>query len=194
MKFNKFFILTLYLIIFSLSGFSQTIFYVDQQNGSDTNNGTSDATAFETFDEAEASVSPGDTIEIIGEYHNSSYNSSYSFGAVNDAHLWNKENSIRIHNLHGSAGNYITIKPYDSNTVLKGDGANIFRVTSSSYLKIEGFTITGEVDNIPLWSGYFSDISTPKNNSGPNKESASNFLSICGKTFVGWITTGSLWL
>lgn len=150
MRFNRFLLLTISALGLSITSFAQITYYVDQLNGSDTNNGTSVASAFETFDEAEGSVSAGDTIEIIGEYTNQSYNPTYSFGAVNDAHLWNSENTIRIHNLNGSSGNYITIKPYDSNTVLKGDGANIFRVTSSSYLKIEGFNMEGEVDNIPL--------------------------------------------
>lgn len=150
MRLNRFLLFTISALVLSITSFAQTTYYVDQQNGSDANNGTSVSTAFETFDEAEGAVSAGDTIEIIGEYTNSSYNSTYSFGAVNDAHLWNSENTIRIHNLNGSSGNYITIKPYNSNTLLKGDGANIFRVTSSSYLKIEGFNMQGEVDNIPL--------------------------------------------
>ncbi|APY08230.1 hypothetical protein BWZ20_07910 [Winogradskyella sp. J14-2] len=130
--------------------FAQTTYYVDQQNGSDSNNGTSIATAFETFDEAENQVSPGDTIEIVGEYTNSSYNPSYSYSVEHDSHLWHAENTIRINNLNGSAGNYITIKAHDENTVLRGDGANIFRVTNSSYLRIEDFNIEGEVERIPL--------------------------------------------
>ncbi len=130
--------------------FAQTTYYVDQQNGSNSNNGTTTTTAYETFDKAKNNVSAGDTIEIIGEYKNPSYNASYSYSAENDAHLWHAENTIRIHNLNGSAGNFITIKAHNNSTVLKGDGANIFRVTNSSYLKIEDFNIHGEVDNIPL--------------------------------------------
>lgn len=139
-----------FLLLTCIYSFAQTTYYVDQQNGLDSNNGTSTSTAFQTFTKAKNSVSAGDTIEIIGEYKNPSYNASYSYSAENDAHLWHSENTIRVHNLNGSAGNFITIKAYDSNTILKGDGANIFRVTNSSYLKIEDFNIQGEVDNIPL--------------------------------------------
>ncbi len=142
-----------YLILLFLTAhcsWTQTTYYVDQQNGNDSNNGTSVANAFETFDEAESTVSHGDTIEIIGVYANQSYNGTYTFGAVNDAHLWNGENTIKINGLNGAPGNYITIKPHDSNTILKGDGANILRIVDSSYLIIEAFNIQGEVDNIPI--------------------------------------------
>mgnify|MGYP002712955008 CR=1 FL=1 len=139
------------ILLFLLQiGYSQTTYYVDQQNGNDSNNGTSIATAFSSFDEASNQVMPGDTIEIIGEYANTSYNPTYSFGAVDDAQLWNGENTIKISGLNGAPGNYITIKAHDGNTVLKGDGANILRIVSSSYLIVEGFNIHGEVDNIPL--------------------------------------------
>lgn len=127
-----------------------SIYYVDQQNGDDSNDGTTPNTAFQSFDQAQSVVSPGDTIKIMGEYHNTSYNPNYSFGAVSDAHLWHAENTIKINNLHGSEGNPITIKAYDENTVLKGDGANIFRITDSSFLNIEDFNIEGEVNTIPL--------------------------------------------
>lgn len=133
---------------------AQTTYYVDQQNGSDSDNGTSISTAYKTFDKAKDMVSAGETIEIIGEYTNPSYNANYSYTVEHDAHLWHSENTIRIHNLNGSAGNYITIKAHNSNTVLKGDGANIFRVTSSSYLKIEDFNIEGEVTRIPLSTAH----------------------------------------
>lgn len=133
---------------------AQTTYFVDQQNGNDSNNGITTATAFETFDVAEAQVLAGDTIVIIGTYSNPSYNANYSYTAEDDAHLWHAENTIRIHNLNGTAGNYITIKAHDDNTVLKGDGANIFRVTNSSYLKIENFNIEGEVTKIPLSTAH----------------------------------------
>ncbi|WP_452224011.1 T9SS type A sorting domain-containing protein [Lacinutrix chionoecetis] len=135
-----------------LSAFThaQTTYYVDQQNGSDASNGTSVSTAFETFDKAKNEVSAGDTIEIIGEYSNPSYNPNYTYTTEHDAHLWHAENTIRINNLNGSAGNYITIKAHNNSTVLKGDGGNIFRITNSSYLKIEDFNMEGEVDRIPL--------------------------------------------
>lgn len=150
MIFSKFNFTLLLSILFCTITFAQKTYYVNQDNGKDTYNGTSIASAFETFEKAVSKVSAGDTIEIIGTYKNPKYNSSYTFGKENDAHLWHAENTIRVTNLKGSEGKYITIKAHNSNTLLKGDGANIFRVTGSSYLKIEGFNIEGEVENISL--------------------------------------------
>ena len=67
---------------------------------------------------------------------------TYIFGMV--------KTLLKFNNVNGTPGNYISFKPYDNTTILKGDGANILRVTNSSYLRIEGFEIYGEVNNIPL--------------------------------------------
>jgi len=136
--------------IVSMLNAQHTTYYVDQQNGSNSNNGTSVSTAFSNFDTAKNLVQAGDSIVIIGTYHNPSYNPNYTYNSPADGHLWHKENTIKINNLNGSAGNYITIKAHDSNTKLLGDGANIIRVTNSSYLRFEGFDMEGEVERIPL--------------------------------------------
>ena len=129
---------------------AQASWFVSQQNGSDSNDGLSVDKAFQTFKQALSSVSPGDTIFIVGEYHNNSYNPSYTYTTPDDAHLWSAENTIKIKDLHGKEDAYITIKSYDENTVLKGDGTNIVRVVNSSYLRFENLHIYGEVENIPL--------------------------------------------
>ena len=132
----------------------QTSWYVDQQNGSSSNNGKTPESALNKFDDAAASVNPGDTIFIIGEYHNKSYNPDYTYTVPDDSHLWNSENSISVSGLHGTSSAYITITAYqgfpDRPTVIRGDGANIFRVRNCSFLRIVGLEIEGEVNNIPL--------------------------------------------
>lgn len=145
------------MVLLLVNGFAQTTFYVDQTNGDDSNNGTSPSTAFQTFNKALDMISTGDNsdgdvIEIMGEYHNPSYDPNYEYtdGYDHDPHLWHAEKTIKISNIHGNLDNYITIKAYDQNTKLKGDGSNIFRVLSCSYLIIKDFNIEGEVDNIPL--------------------------------------------
>ena len=131
--------------------FAQTNYYVSQQTGSDNNNGQSPSSPYKTVDEALNSIQSGDTLWFMGEFTNASYNPNYSYdNNINDPHIWHQENTIRINNLNGAPGQYISLKAYDHNTVLKGDGANILRITNSSYLRIEGFEIYGEVDNIPL--------------------------------------------
>lgn len=138
------------LSLIATCAIGQTTYYVDQTNGDDTFNGTSPSTAFETVNFAAGILIPGDTLEIIGEYVNASFNSNFTYTNEYDPNLWHAENSIRLNNLHGSTGNYITIRAHDQNTLLKGDGANIFRVTNCSYLRIENFTINGQVESIPL--------------------------------------------
>ena len=144
-------IIVLILIVFtSQVALSQTSYFVDQQTGDDANNGLTLSTSVESIDAALNLISAGDTVFIVGEYKNPSYNASFIYGNDNEPHLWHAENSISINNLNGNASAYITIKAFDSNTILKGDGANIFRVQNSSYLRIEGFEVEGEVQNIPL--------------------------------------------
>ncbi len=151
MKLKQHLLLLLLASIWTLTSFAQTNYFVDKVNGSDSNNGISSATPFQTIEEAVNNVNPGDTILIMGIYTNDSYNPNYSYsGNINDSHIWHQENTIRINGLNGSASNYITIKAFDSNTILKGDGANIFRVQNSSYLRIEGLELSGEVENILL--------------------------------------------
>lgn len=133
-----------------LMGFSQTSYYVNQQNGSPVNDGLSTASAFNAINSAIAIVQPGDTIFLMGEFVNPSYGTDYTFTTVDDPKYWHGENTIRISNLHGNASGYITIKAYDTNTLLKGDGGNIFRIQNCSYLRIENLHILGEVNNIPL--------------------------------------------
>ena len=141
------------IILFSNSLFvvSQTNYYINQQSGLDSNNGLSIGNAFKTMDEAKTHLSPGDTLFFIGEFKNDNYNPTFTYDSnINNAHIWHQENTIRINGLHGTAGNYITLKAFNENTVLKGDGANIFRMTNCSYIIIDGLEIYGEVENIPL--------------------------------------------
>lgn len=109
-----------------------------------------------------AVIGPGDVVIIVGEYANASYNANYSFDFgisacdpddgddILNTNLWHAENTINIRNVHGAAGQYITIRAKDSNTVLKGDGANIFWMVNCSYFRIEGLKIRGETPNISL--------------------------------------------
>ena len=147
---NKHLITLLFIAISSLA-FSQTSWYVSKEVGSNSNNGQDPNNPFKTVDNAVTHLNPGDTLFIMGEYSNDNYDHDYSFeGDINDPHIWLQEHSFKITNLNGNANAYITIKSYDENTVIKGDAANIIRITHSSYLRIEGLNIYGEVENIPL--------------------------------------------
>ena len=152
MRLAAIFLSSLFLLS-SLSLSAQAAWYVSTTLGSNSNGGLSPSAPLQTVQYAINSgfIAPGDTIYFVGQNSNVSYNPAYSFsGNINDPHIWTQENSVSINNLNGTANNYIYIRPYDNTTVLKGDGANIFRIQNSSFLKIEGFELYGEVENIPL--------------------------------------------
>lgn len=95
-------------------------------------------------------------IILMGEFTNPSYSSTYKIPVpatkadmINPI-LWSGENTVLFSNYKGEAGKYITIRPYDSNTIIRGNGGNIFRVQNSEYLIIKDFVIEGEVDNITV--------------------------------------------
>src|SRR5512141_662783 len=62
-------IITLLLMICSLNLFSQTIYYVKQRSGNDSNNGTSWATAFQTLQKAINTISTGQIWVAAGTYY-----------------------------------------------------------------------------------------------------------------------------
>lgn len=146
----KFLITTLSILLTTLT-FGQTAWYVSQTNGNDTeNDGKSPNKAFATISRVTEVVKAGDEIVLVGTFTNTSYDEAFEFTNVHDAQLWHQENTIRINGLHGKKDAYITIRPHNSQTILRGDGANIFRVMNSSCLRIKNFIIEGEVKNIPL--------------------------------------------
>lgn len=136
------------------------VFYLNQNGNPEldpvTNrpDGLSTTTAFQDVDEAIDALAPGDTLYIMGELNNPSYNPDYTFqGNVDDPYLWHAENTIRIHNLHGTPDAYITITSYDKDSqmaVIRGDGGNLMRITDSSFLRIEYLELYGQVEHIPL--------------------------------------------
>ena len=153
MIFKKYFFLAFLFSNFFIYSQNHT-YFVNQQNGNDNHNGLSLSSALKNVDEAITRVSPGDTISIVGTYYNPSYNPNYTYNAPNDSHLWHKENTIKISGLDGNSNAYITLKAYDQNTKILGDGANIIRLTNCSYLRIEGLNLEGEVDRIPMSTAH----------------------------------------
>lgn len=143
-----------------------TTWYIDQQNGSNGNGGMSSTDAFQTIDKvfrgANAVVGAGDTVVLIGEFTNPSYDPNFTFNYgmspcnpddgddIANPQLWHQENTVNIRNVNGTKDAYITIRPFDANTVLKGDGANIFRMVDCSYIRIEDLKIRGETPNISV--------------------------------------------
>ena len=141
----------LFLLFCTFSANAQSSYYVNQVDGNDSSTGLSLNQAFESVEYAVDFLEPGDTLFFVGEFVNDSYQDDYNFsGNINDPYIWTQENTVRINNLNGTQNNYITLKAYNDETVMRGDGANIFRLFNCSYLRIEDFNIYGEVENISL--------------------------------------------
>lgn len=145
------------ILSLSINLFSQTNHYVNQVSGNNSNDGLTPTTAVGlnangTLPSAFlATIAPGDTIFFIGTFTNPSYSTLSPVGVpVDHPRFWHGENTLRFNNLNGAPNNYITLKAYDNSTLIKGDGGNLIRIQNSSYLKIEGFNIEGEVNNLPL--------------------------------------------
>lgn len=145
------------ITVISLNLFSQTNHYVNQVSGNNSNNGLTPATAVGLTSTGSlpstflATIAPGDTIFFMGTFTNPSYTTSSPVGLpVDHPRFWHGENTLRFNNLNGAPNLYVTLKPYDNTTLIKGDGGNLIRVQNCSYLKIEGFNVEGEVNNLPL--------------------------------------------
>ena len=129
---------------------SAAVYYLDQRDGDDANDGLALDRAFKTAKASVKSLAPGDELRIVGQLANPSYDPTYRFGDVSDAHLWHGENTLTVSDVHGTADGWITITSHNTSSVLKGDGANIVRVQKSSYIRLRNLHVQGEVDNIPL--------------------------------------------
>lgn len=122
---------------------AQNSWYVSPTGTDGSSFGTSPLTPFATLAYAVDKLVAGDTLNVMeGIYYNSTYG---------DGDRWKNDKTISISDLDGSPDAYTVIRPYgDDQVILRGDGIYIFHVRNCSYLRVEGFEIEGEVNNIPL--------------------------------------------
>ena len=121
---------TLALLVIALSLRAQSTYYVSAGQGSDSNDGLSQATAFATIGQGTSAAQPGDTINILsGTYRN------------NNDDLWNEFFLYKS----GSPGNYITYRGVADaqGNLPKIEGASVAAITlyNSSYLVIENLEL-----------------------------------------------------
>ncbi|MEI6851972.1 MAG: T9SS type A sorting domain-containing protein [Bacteroidota bacterium] len=136
--------ITLLLVIFSVQfSFGQTNYFVGQTGQDAAGFGLSASSPFLTVTYAATQVTAGDTINVLsGTYTNTSYG---------NGNMWNEDEAVKIYDLHGNASAYITIRPFGNQSVtFKGDGDYIVQIRNSSYIRLQGFGIEGEVNHIPL--------------------------------------------
>jgi parallel beta-helix repeat protein len=98
---------------------------------------------YRTISYAANTLAAGDTLFVRGgTYTNATYGDNY---------YWNQDQTAEVGSKNGTATQYIVIMPYPTESViLRGDGDFIFQVRNSSYIKVQGFVIVGETDNITL--------------------------------------------
>ena len=151
MKFrNRYFLLSLALMVFAAFKLSAQDYYVCALSGNDTNSGSDDA-PFATINKGIAAVSAGGTVYVMnGEYKNQGYGTA-------SAHPSNGELSENMSNppavtinKSGTEGNYITIRNYPNHSpkiIFDGKGG-ILISGPQSYVIIEGFEVQGPAANI----------------------------------------------
>ncbi len=126
---------------FTYQGFAQSTYYVST-TGSDSLGGLEEEEAFATISYAVTVAQHGDTILVLpGTYTNASY------GTID---VWKEERTVEIVNKTSSTGDYLVIKTKEDTVTLLGDGNFVFQIRNSSYIRVEGFYIEGESENIPL--------------------------------------------
>jgi parallel beta-helix repeat protein len=132
----------LLLTIFGNQICKATDYYVSN-SGLNSNDGLSVATPFNTVTYASTIANHGDTIFVMpGVYKNTTYGTW---------DIWKTEQAVRINNKNSTSGSYLVIKPQIAGTVkFKSDGNFIIQIRNSSYIRIEGFEIEGELDNVSL--------------------------------------------
>lgn len=130
------------MLLLSFGVSAQTDFYVST-TGSDANAGTSAGTAFRTIQHACDVAMHGDTVNVLnGVYTNSTYGTW---------DLWKKERLVRINSKNSSDGQYLVIRSVNLHgAILRGDGDFIVQIRNSDHIRLEGFEVYGEVENIPL--------------------------------------------
>jgi len=151
MKFrNRYFLLSLALMVFAAFKLSAQYYYVSALSGNDTNSGSKNA-PFATINKGIAAVSAGGTVYVMnGEYKNQGYGTA-------SAHPSNGELSENMSNppavtinKSGTEGNYITIRNYPNHSpkiIFDGKGG-ILISGAQSYVIIEGFEVQGPAADI----------------------------------------------
>ncbi len=133
------FFLSLVSVLYFNTVNSQTNLHVATTGSDSSGNGT-ESNPYKTLQKAENKVKAGDTVYVhAGTYRNTDFN---------DSDIWEGTNLLKI-TANGTAGNYITFKPYPGDVViLEFDATYGVLIKDSSYLIFEGFDVKGISDNI----------------------------------------------
>lgn len=169
-------------ILLSIKCFSQTNLFV-AVNGSDITGTGTISNPYKTIEkgalQAEVFIASNPTTAVnvlvrAGLFRNPGFTtfSPLSVSAYDPQNIgepiWKNsvtnDSAVRLNNIDGNPNAWITIKPYNNESVVfEGDADVTFNIRNCSYLKIQGFEIKGIVDKIPLdlswkyWGTYRYD-------------------------------------
>lgn len=151
MKFkNRYFLLSLALMVFAAFKLSAQDYYVSALSGNDTNSGSENA-PFATINKGVAAVNAGGTVYVMnGTYTNQNYGTALAHSSDGSLSV-NMSNPPAVTiNKSGTEGNYITIRNYPNHSpkiIFDGKGG-ILISGPQSYVIIEGFEVQGPAADI----------------------------------------------
>lgn len=151
MKFkNRYFLLSLALMVFAAFKLSAQDYYVSALSGNDTNSGSENA-PFATINKGIAAVNAGGTVYVMnGTYTNQNYGTALAHSSDGSLSV-NMSNPPAVTiNKSGTEGNYITIRNYPNHSpkiIFDGKGG-ILISGPQSYVIIEGFEVQGPAADI----------------------------------------------
>jgi hypothetical protein len=123
--------------------YGQSNWYVGYEGTDHQFSGSTSEFPFKTVEFAASICQPGDTINVLaGVYNNANYL---------DGDIWKLEKTVSLSQINGIPGADIVIRPNPGDQVVfNGDGLYIFHLRNCSFIRVEGFEIEGEVEQIPL--------------------------------------------
>ena len=137
------YILSLGFTLCFLTVSAQTAYYVGAKGKDRPGYGLTVKKPFATLNYATSTLAAGDTLNVLaGTYYNPTYG---------DGDRWKDDKTLFVADLEGSPSAYTVIRAYSGEkVVLRGDGKYILQIRKCAYLRVEGFEVYGEVENIPL--------------------------------------------
>ena len=139
------------IVCFAAFSLSAQDYYVSSENGSDSNTGLSEETAFASINRGIDAVSAGGTVYVMnGTYKNQNYGTASAHPSDGSLSVNMSNPPVVVISKSGTEGNYITVRNYPNHSpkiVFDGRGGVLIN-GPQSYIIIEGFEVQGPAADI----------------------------------------------
>ena len=139
------------IVCFAAFSLSAQDYYVSSENGSDSNTGLSEETAFASINRGIDAVSAGGTVYVMnGTYKNQNYGTASAHPSDGALSVNMSNPPVVVISKSGTEGNYITVRNYPNHSpkiVFDGRGGVLIN-GPQSYIIIEGFEVQGPAADI----------------------------------------------